>query len=546
MPPCYEFLSTYEGYGVNERTLDLSYDILVNDIGSVIDGAADEASIIPRLEELPIGLGLPESHPADEAGMVVVIDRRGNFASQNAAAARVLKIPAGSSLSQIADTPEAARTFLATIAETNDPVPVTIAGPGDGTVLMLGVPNETKDRISLHEVRRGFGDQTQRRFAECIGLSASEQRVYFRLMAGRTIAQIAVELDRKEGTVRQQVKAILEKSGVRSQSQLISLSYSLSLAVERNSISRRTGLSAQFGAALQSGIGGEAGYHRLGLAGGLPVLLFHGALFGIAAVPTVRSSAHALGLDIVAPERPGYGNTRLPEGSDPLSMAVDQALQTLDKLDWRRVVLLAHDVGTLFATRFALTHPSRVAAIVAAPATPPMQNWSQTADMPTRHRVNAWAAQKLPVVMDKIVMLALARIARRGVDLIPQLVFSDCAFDQAVLAQPDHAVALEEAFSLVWRQRGAGFRRDMLLTNEDWRADLPRIDAPFIALHGDRSLTVSRRAVEAMAQAAPQGHFRLVEQAGHSLPLSHAPLIFRYVLAAGIRAGLGGAEHGVL
>lgn len=531
---------------MNDRALDSSYERLVAEIGAVIDGSADEVSAVPLVEELPPVEALVGSHPADTGDMVLVVDRRGVLLARNGAAARGLRLSVGHTLADVTETPEAARAFLAGLGDGNEPIPVTLALADGGTRLMLGVPDETGERITLHEIRRGLGDRAQKRLAECIGLSAGEQRVCARLMAGRSIADIAVELDRKEGTVRQQVKAILEKAGARSQVQLISLAYSLSLAVERTSVARGSARPLPMAAVLQTESGGVAAHHRFGLEGGLPVLFVHGAVFGIAALPEVRAGAHALGLDVVAPERPGYGDTPLPDGADPVELAVAQAAETLDALGHRRVVVLAHDIGTRFAARFALAHPERVAAIVAAPSTPPMQSWAQTADMPTRHRVNAWAAQKLPSLMDKIVMLGLGRIARRGVDLIPQLVFSDCAHDEAVLSHPNRAAALEEVFSLVRRQRGAGFRRDMLLTNEDWREELIHVRAPLVALHGDRSRTVSRRAVEAMAEAAPQGHFRLVADAGHTLPLSHPALVFRYVLAAGIRAGLGGADHGVV
>lgn len=99
---------------------------------------------------------------------------------------------------------------------------------------------------------------------------------------------------------------------------------------------------------------------------------------------------------------------------------------------------------------------------------------------------------------------------------------------------------------MVWQQRGAGFRRDMLITNENWQDVLARITVPVIALHGAKSQTVAQSAVVAMTQALPDGHFRLVEDAGHSLPLSHSSLILRYALAAGMRAGLAGAEHGMV
>ncbi|WP_322895382.1 MULTISPECIES: alpha/beta fold hydrolase [unclassified Yoonia] len=523
-----------------------SFDILVDQLAAAMSDASGGQAMAQAVSNLPGDTAAVADFPVPPAAIVLVVDSAGLVISQNAAAAQNLGTEPGSALSEIMETPQAARQFLARKDFSGDPVPVVVATPEGDTILLLGVTHEEGGLITLHEVRRGLDDRVQQQLADTIGLSAGETRVYFGLLEGKTVDLIASDLHRAPGTVRQQVKAILAKAGVRSQVQLVSLAYALSLTADRTANPQASVKRRAVGTALRINPAGEVGFHRFGLPGGMPVLLFHGALFGIAALPEVQAGAHALGLDIIALERPGYGHTPMPPDGDSLTCAMTHAVQTLDALGIARAVVIAHDVGTRFAARFALTQPDRVAAVIAAPTTPPMKNWAQTADMPRRHRVNAWAAQNLPTLMDKIVMLGLSQIARKGVDLIPQFVFGDCAFDRAVMENPARAIALQDVFSLVWQQRGIGFRRDMLITNDDWQAELAGIAAPFIALHGANSQTVSRRAVEAMVASLPDGHFRLVSDAGHSLPLSHSALIFRYAFAAGMRAGLAGAEHGMV
>ncbi len=525
---------------------DAGFDDLVDDLEGVITGGLSMEDVARTVENLPSDTALFADHPAQNTPIVLVVNSEGVVNSQNAAAARTLGLEPGHSLAEIIDTPDAARLFLARKDFSGDPVPVVVATPDGDSILLLGVTHEEGGLITLYEVRRGLDDRVQQQLAETISLSAGEKRVYFRLLEGKTAEAIAGELDRTPGTVRQQIKAILAKAGVRSQVQLVSLAYALSLTAGRTASTQGVAARRSPGTTMRINAAGEVGFHRLGLPGGLPVMLFHGALFGIAALPEMQSAAYALGLDVIALERPGYGHTPMPADGDTVAQASLHAAETLEALGIARAVVVAHDVGTRFAARFALDRPDLVAALIAAPATPPMLDWAQTADMPTRHRVNAWAAQNLPALMDKIVMLGLTQIARKGVDLIPQLVFGDCPFDRSVMAHPDHAIALQEVFSLVWQQRGAGFRRDMLITNENWHGELPQITVPFIALHGAKSQTVAQGAVRAMVQNLPDGHFRLIEDAGHSLPFSHPSLILRYAMAAGMRAGLAGAEHGLV
>jgi pimeloyl-ACP methyl ester carboxylesterase/DNA-binding CsgD family transcriptional regulator len=525
---------------------DAGFDDLVGDLEGAVTGGLSLDDVARTVESLPSDAALFADHPAQNTPIVLVVDSQGIVNSQNTAAARTLGLEPGNSIAEIIDTPDAARHFLARKDFSGDPVPVVVATPDGDSILLLGVSHEDGGPITLYEVRRGLDDRVQQQLAETISLSAGEKRVYFRLLEGKTADAIAVEMERTPGTVRQQIKAILAKAGVRSQVQLVSLAYALSLTAGRTASAQGATARRTPGTTVRINDAGEVGFHRLGLPGGMPVMLFHGALFGISGLPEMQSAAYALGLDVIALERPGYGHTPMPADGDTVARAIQHAVQTLDALGIPRAVVVAHDVGTRFAARFALDRPDMVAALIAAPATPPMLDWAQTADMPTRHRLNAWAAQNLPALMDKIVMLGLSQIARKGVDLIPQFVFGDCAFDRSVMAHPDRAIALQEVFALVWQQRGAGFRYDMLITNENWHDELPGISMPFIALHGAKSQTVAQSAVQAMVQNLPDGHFRVIEDAGHSLPFSHASLILRYAMAAGMRAGLAGAEHGMV
>ena len=497
------------------------------------DVAADLADL-PQLPDAP-----PVAAPATGGPIVVMVDPAGRLVSRNAAAATRLGLPVGGAITDLALTPEAGARVLTGQRGTADSVTLPVVTLAGETVFLLGHVTEDGEPLILTEVQRGIAPDLAARFAAAIGLLRSEAQLLDGLTRGLAADRIAQDLGRSTGTVRQQIKAIMGKAGVHSQTQLVSTIYALSLSHARQHAPTALQPGDHTGAELVQGAHGPVGLHCFGPPDGVPVLLIHGALFGIAAFTPLRAAAETLGLRIIAPERPGYGHTPFPGRGDPVVLACAQARDLLDRLGIARVVVVAHEVGTRFAARLAIEAPERVAAVVAAPATPPMQTWAQTADMPTRHRVNAWAAQHLPGMMDKIVMIGLRQIARRGIEVIPQLVFDGCDHDQAVLAGPEAAEALQEGFHLAWAQRGEGFRADMRITNENWSAEVPGIRQPFVCLHGARSQTVSRRAVAELAERLPQGRFRLVPDAGHSMPLSHCALVMRTALAAAHAAGLG-------
>jgi pimeloyl-ACP methyl ester carboxylesterase/DNA-binding CsgD family transcriptional regulator len=527
---------------VPKSEIDARYRALLDEIEATLHDPGGAARLADHLQDLPVLFQDLKEAPSDTSRIEMLVDRTGRLVSQNAAAAQRLGLVTGEHLGGIALSPQSIQRFLA--GQDGGAVPLLVADPAGTTIFLFGKPVEDDGPLLLTEVQRGIDAGIRARLAESVGLIASEGQLLKGLMQGQPVQAIARDLGRTEGTVRQQLKSIMAKMGVKSQQQLISTAYALSLMYQQTRPAAAPVAPAIQGATLHDGRHGMVGLHSFGPVDGMPVLLLHGALFGIAALPGMREAAKTLGLRIIAPERPGFGHTAVADDGDFVALATRQALDILDHLALPQVVVLAHDIGTRFAIRLALEAPDRVAAVIAAPATPPMQTWAQTADMPTRHRVNAWAAQHLPGLMDKIVALGLAQIARNGVEVIPRLVFDGCDFDQAILRQPAAGAVLQEAFHLAWAQRGAGLRVDMRLTNENWQHEAGRVHAPFLCLHGAESRTVSRKAVEALAQTLPKGRFRLVEGAGHSVPVSHPAMILRAALAAGQAAGLGGDEFG--
>ncbi len=519
--------------------IEVKYRALLDEIEGTINDPGGADRLAGHLQDLPSLIQSLQHSPQESARIEIMIDRTGRLVSQNAASVARLGLRLGENLNEITLSSQ-----KSLVPSDERAFPILVVDLSGASIFLFGHSVEPKSTILLTEVQRGIDAAILIKLADSVGLIPSESQLLKGLMQGKSVQTIANDLGRTEGTVRQQLKSVMAKMGINSQQQLIGTIYALSLLYQQTVRKEVPNFAIGQGSKLHNGRHGTVGFHLFGPENGIPVLFFHGALFGIAAVPGLREAAHTLGLRIIAPERPGFGNTAFPGDGGPVQLATVQAVDLLDFLSISKVVVVAHDVGTRFAAPFAAEAPDRVAGVIAAPATPPMQTWSQTADMPTRHRVNAWAAQHLPGLMDKIVALGLSRIAREGIEIIPRLVFDGCDFDQSVLRQQDAGAALQESFHLAWAQRGVGFRADMHITNENWLDEARRITAPFLCLHGAKSCTVSRSAVEILARTLPNGKFRVIEDAGHSLPISHPALILRAALAAGQAAGLGGDEFG--
>lgn len=526
------------------------YRDLVSRIAAVIDDglnnsragrAANGTDVLNiRLEDLDeIVQGIEPQGISPALGAVFVVGRDGHLRSLNAPARDRFGLRAGQSLAEAAVSRPRLADALRAADPAAPPVGLLVADHQANPVALIALGLPDGKHVLVFEVAADLSPAALRALAAVYGLGKSEQDVLALLVGGHGPESCAAVLGRTLGTVRQQIKGLLSKMAVHSQAQAIARAFAMAQTVDRLSVAVQAGMTAPALSALIDTPAGVVAYQRFGQAGGMPVLMFHGALTGISPMPQIRLAAATLGLDIVAPERPGYGATPLPQGADPVALALDHARRCLDAAGISgRVMVLGHDIGSKFACAFARAFPARVAGVVLGPTTPPMKGWAQTADMPTRHRVNAWAAQKMPALMDRIVALGIAQIHRKGVEIIPALIYADCDFDRAVVSRPEVMVAMHEVFALVAQQDAAGLRHDMRLTNLDWSDWCAEIAAPVVALHGDQSATVSRAAVARLVEDFPNARLVDVPGGGHSLALALPEVIFRQVYRLGVEAGL--------
>ena len=406
---------------------------------------------------------------------------------------------------------------------------------GDRRDLLLAGRGDDDGSIRLTLPRPVWTALIEDTLADLYDLTVRERQVLAALTDGMSVSEFADASGRSQGTIRQQVKAILAKLGVRSQAQAIALMSRV--------VAAQPATTAVTSPLEQADLNGEGGWRRFGLRGGMPVLFFHGSLFGIGARDEERAAAEHIGLDVIAPERPGYGTTPFPaHRADVVPQAVAKAVMLLDRLDIDRVVVLAHEIGTPFAFAFAAAHPRRVAGIVAGPTTPPMTGWAQTAGMPSMHRINALAAQRFPALMDRIVVLALSQIARKGPQSIPGFVFADSAFDRERWEEVLEPTSSQDTLRLISAQDAQGFRNDMRLTNTDWSEVARQVECPAHLVHGARSGTVAQTGVERLANLMLQG-LATVEvrpDEGHTLPLTDAAHLLRACARLGAISGLMG------
>lgn len=231
------------------------------------------------------------------------------------------------------------------------------------------------------------------------------------------------------------------------------------------------------------------GYDDLGDTTGTPVLFFHG--FGSSRL--IRhpddSIADALGIRIIAPDRPGIGHSTRQPGRGLLDWPRDVA-QLADRLGLDRFSILGWSGGGPYALATAWALPERVVrcALVSAPA--PLAGVPGAAYLQRSHRAAAHAAGAAPWM----IRLAMWRWARRQ-QRDPQghldaAVAQMIEADRVVMEDPRLRECMLANVAEIYRQGGRGIQDEALIIARRWDFSLREIGAPVRLWHGDADPTV--------------------------------------------------------
>ncbi len=467
------------------------------------------------------------------AGMVVAI---------NELASARYDIAADTGLEAIGVDRRALARFLDRLARTPAAGSLLVADVEEerGTAMLWGRMLPRFGVICLFPVDTLWPVEVAEVLASEFGLSDREITVLRALAAGQSIEAIALADGRTVGTIRQTVKAVLGKLGVGSQARAVAFAATLAMAFLR---------ADRLGGAVDPTVEGvgQSGLHdrwgrRIGLrhygdAAGMPVLLVHGSLYGIGTLGAEQAMARAMGLRVLACERPGYGATPTCRvRNDPVQTAVEDMLLALDSAEVGQAVLLAHDTGFVHATELAARAPERVAGIVGVSPVVPMRSAEQSFDMPVQQQVFAWAVRRAPWLVDVLTRIGIQRMHRLGPQGWPHAIFAGVETDIAVAARPEALAALSSAFGFNTAQAAEGFRLDVTVANSDFSVTLAAVNCPVRLLHGARNRTVPLGAVQAVAEGRAGLEVQVVEDAGHTLALDRPELGLRQAFALALEA----------
>lgn len=269
-------------------------------------------------------------------------------------------------------------------------------------------------------------------------------------------------------------------------------------------------------------------YECVGDPQGRPVFFFHGSPGSRLDVLSAAEAAQKHGWRIIAPDRPGMGQSGFKSGYTLLDYT-DDIRQLADGLGFKSFGVMGHSGGgtTVLSCAYALADRLEFALDLGGwgPVTVPALRSRMTAlDQFFMARVLREPQIKVPalfgVLFAGVGMAAKILPPQRFVGLLNHSNYF-CAADQALLSDPGMANALVESVRESFHQGSEGPAYDALLRYQDWGFELEQVKAPVQIFHGDDDVSAPYFFAEYKDQKLPHSQLHVFSGEGHFFLWSH-------------------------
>ena len=250
---------------------------------------------------------------------------------------------------------------------------------------------------------------------------------------------------------------------------------------------------------------------------GRPVVFIHGGGMGATGLfaQPCDDAARQRGLRILAPDRPGVGESSPLEGRLVLDWPRD-VTEMADEFGLDRFDILSHSGGAAYALACAYALPERVSSVTLVSAV--ASKWLITSGehVPRKVKLNARLNAGAP---DGVLISAFSRW-KREMEKNPQKAFRSFLqrlprCERRSLNRPEVAAALESCGNAALRQGPMGVAADLRLIFEDGRFEIEDIEVPVFIWHGECDSTSSVAVARMLAERIPGAQLHVLPDEGH-------------------------------
>ena len=378
---------------------------------------------------------------------------------------------------------------------------------------------------------------------ETYRLTEAEGRLLQRLLNGcHSLPEAAASLGVSKHTVRSQFKSILEKTGTHSQTELIKRILTDPTALigkkemqppANNPVSFETEAQKKTPSefkVLNLMDGRKLEYREYGDPKGTPVLFFHGCIHSRDNIHPTSRYAESHSIRLIAPERPGFGESSLlPDNHEPTHYAKDIA-QLLMHLNIDSTHILADASGAQAGLLCACSLPGKVKKLSLISIYP-----EPRFDVPEKalkaERLMLKTYQALPSIFYGHISRTITRsLSRRPENYFGRVVEQLPPADREIIGSPEHQSIVAESFKNAYPNHVQGFTDDFMQRAKPWNFDITRCHVEVHLWHGTANAIVPFETAEKIADALPDASLHPVTNGGHYIIISHWDEVLKHLV----------------
>jgi len=385
--------------------------------------------------------------------------------------------------------------------------------------------SHTDARFMLLLSLMDWTDAFERELSEQLSLSTAELRVARGMLEGRTAQEIAGDLGRSLPTIRSHIKVLLEKSGARRQTEFVQF---LTILRQVFDVSKSRGTSnAPTGEVTTKVINGPAGQLEITEYGAGQPLLY----FTTSSTPwesaAVRAAFITQGYRVIAPSRPGFGQSTATKG-DANDALFEHWIDSLLDYAGPNALVAGHREGGILAAKIAAAAVRKghsIGGLLLISCGAPITDLEHLDTAPWIIRRSFLSAQsaKLALRLGYLTAARLFRSGPMGQKRIIEYFCGESEIDLELIKSPGIYATLRDNLEFCLAQP-LQIVRDIALWGSDWSDDLNRVaaTAPVHFVHGEKHHFLPIAKVEGLAANTPSITLESIEGAGQ-LALYTAP-----------------------
>lgn len=281
---------------------------------------------------------------------------------------------------------------------------------------------------------------------------------------------------------------------------------------------------------LQLADGRTLAYAEYGDPGGAPLLFFHGTPGSRLQLRDLDDQARQLKVRVVAPDRPGFGESS-PQPGRTIGQYADDVRQLADHLGLQRFAVAGVSGGGGYATACAARLPDRVTiALVIAGMAPAAK--AVLAQMRPKNRAVLRLARWAPWLLRRMMARLATMVADKGSEALERMLKGVPAVDAEIIRRPQVRATFAADTLESMRQGPDATVAELRLYTRAYDFALEDIAVPVHLFHGDADVNVPIAVGRDVASRIPGCQATFTPGAGHLWFLDHTDQILGLVSGA--------------